>query len=305
MKQSAAVIGQGFVGGTLTTVLTERHVDVFVYDKGGVHATGGDPSRFAGIAEMAMHCEQNVPNFSRLYFVCVPTPMYEDGAADTRIVESVLAELAAVPGQRIAVVKSTVPPGSTDVWNRRFNSQGLTIVFNPEFLTEANALEDMRHQSRIVLGGPKEAMTVVRDFFQTAFPTVPILKTSHATTAEMVKYFTNIQLAVRVVLSCELHQISQALTAAGHEVDYDRVLEFAKYDKRLGGSHMNVPGAEGIMGARGHCFPKDLNALMHLARDVGADASLLESAWAKNLRLVPPEHRDWERMNGRAVSRRD
>jgi UDP-glucose 6-dehydrogenase len=67
---------------------------------------------------------------------------------------------------------------------------------------------------------------------------------------------------------------------------------------------MNVPGAEGIMGARGHCFPKDMNALIALMKQHGIEPRLLEAGWQKNLSVVPEEHRDWEKMAGRAVSTR-
>jgi len=58
-------------------------------------------------------------DFSKVYFVCLPTPMHEDGSADLTIVENVLDEIASVAGGRIAVIKSTVPPGSTERWNKK------------------------------------------------------------------------------------------------------------------------------------------------------------------------------------------
>lgn len=305
-----AVIGQGFVGGSLTTVLVERGVRVFTHDKTGRQAPGGlhpTPARGKGgpraardIRELVSGCER-VPGFSGIYFVCVPTPMFEDGAPDLSIVEGVLAELAAIPGRRTAVVKSTVPPGSTASWNARFGRTGLRVVFNPEFLTEQNALEDLRKQTRIVLGGPRPWVQDVRDVFGTAFPSVPVILTS-STEAELVKYMTNVHLMVRVVLSCELAELCDALALAGDDVDYDRCVEVARADPRLGGSHMKVPGQDGVRGARGHCFPKDLNALMHTARALGVRPTVMEAVWRKNLDVVPPEHRDWERMPGRAVS---
>lgn len=312
--KSIACIGQGFVGGSLTTVFFERGFDVYVYDKMGKISIGAKlPCLIYGVecpaksvTELVNVCEIK-PNFSGVYFVCVPTPMYDDGAADVSIVEAVLTELAQAPVNpappRIAVVKSTVPPGSTERWNKMFKSEGLHVVHNPEFLTEANALDDMRHQNRVVLGGPRPWINTVKQIFQTAFPSVPIVKTS-STTSEMVKYFTNVQLAARVVLSCELAQLCNALDAAGLNVDYDKVLEYAKYDTRLGGSHMTVPGANGIAGARGHCFPKDLCALIAVAREHSVNPTVMSAVWDKNLEVVPPEHRDWEQMAGRAVSKR-
>ncbi len=334
--KSVAVIGQGFVGGSLTTVLAERGIDVYVYDKSGKVAVGGKtPSAVTtgkrlefyphpdsykskninNVEELVCACENDdtkhgwvagieVKNFSGIYFVCLPTPMFEDGEADLSIVEGVLKELSQIPGNRIAVVKSTVPPGSTERWNELFKNTGLRVIFNPEFLTEANAIEDMRNQNRIVLGGPRPYINNVKQLFQSAFPNVPIVKTS-STTAEMVKYFTNVQLAARVVLSCELYQICDALDKNGLNIDYDKVIEYAKYDKRLGGSHMNVPGQDGVLGARGHCFPKDLNALIAIAKQNNVKPTIMQAVWEKNVEVVPPEHRDWEKMVGRAVSKRN
>lgn len=326
--KSIAVIGQGFVGGSLTTVFSERGTRVFAYDKFGRYVEGSYPinnphtktppggTSFIppaerdrstsyvsdSVAKLVAFCEMQ-QTFSKVYFVCLPTPMYEDGEADLSIVDGVLAELAACPGDRVAVVKSTVPPGSTEAWNTKFNAQGLHVVFNPEFLTEANAVNDMRNQNRIVLGGPRPHINAVKQVFQTAFPDVPIVKTS-ATTAEMVKYFTNVQLAARVVLSCELAQVCEALDKRGLNIDYDKVKEYASYDKRLGGSHMSVPGSDGIPGARGHCFPKDLNALIFLAKAIGVSPTVMSAVWEKNLEVVPVDNRDWEKMAGRAVSKK-
>lgn len=299
--KSIAVIGQGFVGGTLTTVMAERGCPVYVHDKAGTANTAtGALDHLPSIAGLVGHCEA-LKGFSGVYFVCVPTPMSKDGSADLGIVNSVLKKLAGIPGNRIAVVKSTVPPGSTERWNREFQSTGLSVVFNPEFLTEANALEDMRNQNRIILGGPRPHINVVKQVFQTAFPRVPIIKTS-STVAEMVKYFTNIQLAARVVLSCEIWQLCEAMDRGGFNVDYDKVVEYAKYDSRLGDSHMSVPGNDGYAGARGHCFPKDLAALASVAREFEIAPTVMDAVQRKNLEVVPEEARDWERMVGRAVS---
>jgi UDPglucose 6-dehydrogenase len=314
--KSIAVIGQGFVGGSITTVFAEHGIDVYTYDRLGIVASGGKKSVILAedhlpvrpvksITDLVNCCQH--PNiakqFSGIYFVCVPTPMYEDGSADTSIVESVLKELSNVPGERIAVIKSTIPPGSTEKWNKQFANTGLRIVFNPEFLREATALDDMRNQTRIILGGPRPYINKVKQLFESVFQNVPIIKTS-STTAEMVKYFINVQLATRVVLSCEFWQLCNALDNKGFNIDFDKVIEYAKYDSRLGGSHMNVPGQDGILGARGHCFPKDLAAIIAISKNLELNASLMQAVQTKNLELVPPEHRDWEKMIGRAVTKK-
>jgi UDPglucose 6-dehydrogenase len=315
---SIAVIGQGFVGGSLTTVFAERGLDVYAYDKSGRYVKGSLPSHgdlAAGypnsVKALVLDNEENgTPDFSNIYFVCLPTPMFEDGSADLSIVESVLEELASVPGERIAVVKSTVPPGTTENWNKKFGSRGLHVIFNPEFLTEANSLEDMRNQNRIILGGPRPYINKVKQVFQEAFPNVPIVKTG-STTAEMVKYVTNCHLAVKVSFANEVSQICEALDKDGFNIDYDKVVEYAKFDRRLGDTHWSVPGpvpthdGRYVRGFGGHCFPKDINALMSVARQYGVEPKVMQAAWDKNLEVRGHDDRDWEKQVGRAVSKKN
>jgi UDPglucose 6-dehydrogenase len=314
MAKAIACIGNGFVGGSLTTVFNEKGFIVYAYDKSGKYAPGAfrlgetehafmteqRPTSVTNLVEIA----EADKNFSGIYFVCLPTPMFENGACDLSIIEPVLHELANTSEERIAVIKSTIPPGTTEHWNKMFKGTGLRIIHCPEFLTEANALNDMRNQNRIVLGGPRPQINKVKQLFQTAFPTVPIIKTS-STTSEMVKYFTNIQLATRVVLSCEFNQLCEKLDNQGMNVDFDKVVEYAKYDVRLGGTHMNAQGNDGVPGARGHCFPKDLGALVFLSQKLGIVPSLMAAVQEKNLSIIPPEHRDWEKMPGRGVSKKE
>ena len=320
---SIGVIGQGFVGGSLTTVFSERGETVYVYDKAGKLANGGInafkrsiPLEYiypGSIPEFVRECE-GTSGFSGVFFVCVPTPMYEDGSPDTTIVEDVLELISVSPytadsPERIAVIKSTVPPGSTERWKNMFNDRGLNVVFNPEFLTEANAVNDMREQNRIVLGGPRPYINTVRNVFQRAFPKVPIIKTS-STTAEMVKYVTNCLLSVKVSFANEVAQICEALDADGLNIDYDKVVEYAKFDSRLGETHWSVPGpvpthdGRYVRGFGGHCFPKDINALMSVARQYGVEPIVMQAAWSKNLEVRGPDDRDWEKQLGRAVSKR-
>ena len=320
---SIGVIGQGFVGGSLTTIFSERGETVYTYDKAGKVASGGvngfkrvnfpETIYPDSIPEFVKQCEKDSA-FSGIYFVCVPTPMYEDGSPDTTIVEEVLNLISATDNgedspRRIAVVKSTVPPGSTEIWNKKFNYRGLYVVFNPEFLTEANAVNDMREQNRIVLGGPRPHINTVRNVFQRAFPKIPIFKTS-STTAEMVKYVTNCMLAVKVSFANEVAQICKALDADGLNIDYDKVVEYAKVDKRLGDSHWSVPGpvpthdGRYVRGFGGHCFPKDINGLTSVARHYKINPSVMQAAWEKNLEVRGPDDRDWEKQIGRAVSKR-
>lgn len=315
---SIGVIGQGFVGGSLTTVLSERGEKVFVFDKAGKTAPGGvstftSGKRPSSVSQFVSMCEQT-DRFSGVFFVCVPTPMYEDGSADVSIVDEVLDQIQAADGapniSRVAVIKSTVPPGSTAGWNEKYSKKGLTVIFNPEFLTEANALNDMRDQNRIVLGGPRPHINRVKQIFQKSFPKTPIVKTG-STTAEMVKYLTNCYLAVKVSFANEISQICEKLDENGYNIDYDKVIEYSKFDKRLGDTHWAVPGpvpthdGRHVRGFGGHCFPKDINAMISLSTSLGVKPTVLKAAWEKNLEVRPEEDRDWKLQIGRAVSKKE
>lgn len=306
-KNKFACIGQGFVGGSLTTVMSERGFDVFTYDKAGKVAEGG--IKFTGKANSSIsefvHEAENQVGFSKIYFVCLPTPMFEDGSCDLSIVSGVLQELANIKGERIAVVKSTVPPGSTEKWNDLFNQHGLYVIHNPEFLREATALDDMRNQDRIILGGPRPHINKVKQLYQMAFPNVKIVKTS-SSNSEMCKYVINVHLAMKVSLANEFYQICDKLSQNGHDIDYDRVIELATLDKRLGTSHWKVPSFEvddngnPLFGFSLSCFCKDINSLMAVARKNNIDPKVMSGGWEKNLEVRPG--RDWEKLVGRAVS---
>ena len=192
---------------------------------------------------------------------------------------------------KVIVVKSTVPPGTTEKWNKMYKN--ISIVFNPEFLTEANSIEDFKNQNRIIVGGGRRAATKVVRIYKKAFPKVPIIKTG-STYAEMVKYVTNCFLAMKVSFANEMYEISNAL-----DIDYDKVVEYAMYDERLGYSHWMVPGPDGDFGYGGHCFPKDVNALKSLAWSLGCSPRMLEATDSKNNDVR--NNRDWEKQKGRAV----
>lgn len=322
---SIAVIGCGYVGGSLATVFNEHGYIVYAYDKTGYLPAGGQlPNPFfiikpssdliggratenlpGSIGAFTRACEAK-KHFKKIYFVCVPTPMKKDGSADLSIVEGVLNELAACGGERTAVVKSTVPPGSTERWNAVYGPRGLHIVFNPEFLREISALDDMRNPTRILLGGQRQWTKNVKQLYLSVFPTVSVVRTS-STNAELVKYVTNCFLATKVSFANEIYQICEALDAAGLNADYDRVIECAIDDERLGRSHWRVPSfeldektGEPLLGYGGSCLTKDINALICLAKEFNVDPKVMTSAWKKNEEVRPG--RDWEKLVGRAVN---
>ena len=214
-------------------------------------------------------------------FICVPTPMDEDGSCDISIVESVINDIneAARYTDEVPVVaiKSTVAPGTTESLSKKYIN--IDIGFNPEFLTERNAIEDFKNQDRIVVGASDKAMWSICTCLKKAFPNVSIWGCK-PTEAEMVKYTANVHLSVKVSLANEISQICQKLN-----ISYDKVIELATKDKRLGDSHWNVPGPDGQPGFGGTCFPKDINALKYKAKELGIKTPVINGAWEKNLEV--------------------
>lgn len=277
------IIGQGFVGTAVFSHM-QKFFNVFAFDK--------DPTKFSNVSGLSELVEK-----VDITFLCVPTPMKKNGDCDLGIIKSALREITDCVQRMkkkdfVVVLKSTVLPGSTEKLNQEF--EGVSIVFNPEFLTEANSVEDYKRQNRIIIGGPRTATTKVKVIFEKSFPQVPIIKTS-STIAEMVKYVTNTFLATKVSFANEMHQICEGL-----DIDYDKVIEYAKIDHRLGVSHWSVPGPDGDRGFGGHCFPKDISALEFLAKELGVETTVLSAVIKKNNEVRTD--RDWEKQLGRAIS---
>jgi nucleotide sugar dehydrogenase len=282
-KETIGIIGQGFVGSAVREGM-ENHFNVIAFDK--------DPNKFSNSKSIFEVVEN-----TDMTFLCVPTPMKKSGECDLGIISSALNEISSCVSALnkdgyIVVIKSTIPPGTTENLNQIFTK--LDIVFNPEFLTEANAVNDYLNQNRIIVGGERPGSTKVKQIFAKAFPKVPIIKTS-STIAETIKYVTNTFLAMKVSYANEIYSLCQGLG-----IDYDKVIEYARYDDRLGNSHWSVPGPDGHMGYGGSCFPKDTQALIYLAKELNSPYTMLQSSWDVNLRVRPEA--DWKELKGRAVS---
>jgi len=274
------IVGQGYVG-TAIKVGFESYYDLETYDK------YSEEKSTMQLADLVESCE--------VIFVCVPTPMNKDGSCNIDVVEGVIKQINKVltdwksDKRPIVVIKSTVPPGTTEKLHKKFKN--VNVIFNPEFLTEANFIDDFKNQTRIILGGTRKGTNKLRQVYSKVFPTAHIIKT-HSTIAELVKYMTNSYLATKVSFANEMYQICEKF-----DMDYDKVVEYATLDERLGVTHWSVPGPDGDFGFGGHCLPKDLSALIEVADDL--DVDVLRSTKHTNDKVR--KDRDWEKMKGRAV----
>ena len=272
------IVGQGFVGTAIYQKF-KKYYKVFTYDL-QLKLCNSD------LEEILQRC--------KIIFVCLPTPMNKDGSCNLDILEGALKEIndQTTIDDRIVVIKSTIIPGSTDKYNNTYKN--IEIVFNPEFLTEANAIDDFENQTRILLGGSVKATTKLKQLYSAIFRNTPKIIKTDAKSAELVKYVTNTFLSTKVSFANEMYKICEAL-----DLDYDKIIEMATLDPRLGDSHWGVPGPDGDFGYGGHCFPKDLDAILSLCRDLNINTNVLKATKATNNEVR--NDRDWERQKGRAV----
>ena len=292
------IIGQGFVG----TALKEKFKDGFVvkaYDKFNKDLSVTYSNGLV-IEDTPNNSVHTLVEECNVIFICVPTPMFESGECDTRIVESVVSDVikeAEFQDRKITIViKSTVPPGTTDRLNDISKSVGVT--FSPEFLTEANAIEDFKNQNRIILGiDYVEYIEPLMHIFTNSFPNAEI-HIINSKEAEMVKYATNLFLATKVSFFNDIYAICKKL-----DINYENTIESTLSDPRIGKSHYMVPGPDGDFGYGGHCFPKDMNAILFLAENIKVPVPTIAGAHTTN--QIRRKNRDWEKMEGRAVSKKD
>jgi UDPglucose 6-dehydrogenase len=259
MSYTIGIVGKGFVGGAMY----ENFKDVF-----NVLVWDTDESK------------RNVESFEKfvqnsdIVFICVPTPMKDSGECDTSIVESVVKEISTIDRRKYVVIKSTVTPGTTE---RLSKDLSMTIGFNPEFLTEANAYNDFRFQPLIVLGaddqGINAVLSQVYSEFNTKVENAAYVVSRTTKEAELFKYLANSFLATKVIFANEFKLLCDKA-----DVDYNRIAEIAVLDKRLGKTHWKVPGPDGKLGFGGSCFPKDTSALLHYSQELDSALWLLTEA---------------------------
>jgi UDPglucose 6-dehydrogenase len=267
------IIGMGFVG-TATSKVFEKSYEILAYDKFKEPYT--DPL---------------VLKDADIVFVCVPTPMSPSGEIDYSPMHDSLKVLSEVTSNNIKkpliIIRSTAVPGTTDKLESIYP---FNFVFNPEFLREKYALEDMQNTDRVVLGANRlEDYKKAEEIYKQIFPNAKYINVDRKT-AEMVKYAANVTLIGQISIANELYQICKVLG-----IDYDKVKDIILLDKRIG-NNINVPGPDGDLGFGGKCFPKDLNALIFLSRENIYRPYLLEEIWRLNDRLR--KNRDWLNIPG-------
>lgn len=254
-KSTVGIIGNGFVGESQAFAFSPTN-EIKIFDV--------DPLKSTDTFEDVCKCD--------FVFVCVPTPM-RDGNHDLSYIMDVFSKAKKGP---IYIIKSTVLPITTKKLNDKFD---LDIIFSPEFLTERTAKLDMLTQARIIFGGERHLTTKVRELYENRFMNRHYIETD-STTAEYIKYMNNTFFATKVSLMNEFNRLGEKLG-----VDWITALYGFAADGRIGDSHLHVPGPDGKYGFGGKCFPKDINALIELAKKYDVNMNVLEAAWKTNLEV--------------------
>lgn len=296
-----SVIGSGYVGLVTGACLADvgNQVLCMDLDAGKIDRLhrGDIPIHEPGLDAVVQRCQdagrlqfstryQDAVDHADVIFIAVGTPSDEDGSADL----SHVLEAARQLGQRISrktllVVKSTVPVGTNErvretvraELERRGQRIEVAFASNPEFLKEGFAIEDFMRPDRIVVGidgaddGSRETFRAIYAPFNRNHDRVLFMDVR---AAEFTKYAANCMLAVRISFMNELANLAERLG-----VDIENVRRGIGSDPRIGPQFLYAGAGFG-----GSCFPKDLRALIHTAREAGEPAELMRSAQHVNTR---------------------
>jgi nucleotide sugar dehydrogenase len=274
-KLKIGFIGQGWIGKNYADDFEERKYDIVRYDR----------STYPENKDQIKECD--------VVFIAVPTPTTPKGF-DYSIVENVLSLIGK---GKIAVIKSTILPGTTEKLQKKYKN--IFVFHSPEFLMEKTAAYEARHPERNIVGVPKmdkkniEAAKKVLS----VLPKAPFEKIMYVKEAEMVKYIGNNFLYTKVVFFNIMFDFIKK-----QKLNYENIREAVSFDPRIGGSHTTVVHNSGHTrkagrGAGGHCFIKDMEALCEgydkvLGKDFGY--KVLESLKNKNYDLLVNSKKDLE-----------
>ena len=260
-KLKLGIVGHGFVGKATDWGFNKR-VDKYIVD----------PRHNTVVKDLKAFKPDMV-------FICVPTPMQDDGNQDSSIIETVIKELKIHCPDTIKIVKSTVLPSILE----KLQLLEPNLVYNPEFLREKHANEDFIKSDMIIFGGNRNISSKVSK----AYKDHSRCKTREhlfvdLKTAALIKYSINTFLASKVIFFNELYSVFESL---GVTDSWESITDIISRDKRIGKSHMSVPGHDGRKGFGGACFPKDSMALVKYAEENNTELNLLKTAIKTNNKI--------------------
>jgi UDPglucose 6-dehydrogenase len=273
-KINVGFIGQGFIGKNMADDYEKRGYSVVRYSL--------DPE-YVNNRPKLKACE--------VIFLAVPTPTTPTGFD----LSTVKVALKDVPAGAIAVIKSTIVPGSTQALQKEFPD--ITVLHSPEFLREKSAAEDTAHPQRNIVGIPEDTPEV-RAKAQLVLDSLPPATYSAITSsvnAECIKYVGNTYLYTKMLFMNIAYDFVNSVGG-----DWEAVRDAVSKDSRIGSSHM-TPVYDDGRGAGGHCFPKDFEAFIETFRSLGADGgtlSVLEAMRDKNNQLLVDSAKDLDLLHG-------
>lgn len=253
MMLKLAIIGWGFVGKAVDYGFNNPKVEKCIID----------PLLGTNISLL----KSFVPDVT---FVCVPTPMGEDGKINSSILDETVTYLEKnISG--LIVVKSTVTP---DI----IREYGKSVVYNPEFLTEKSANEDFVNPIMHIFGGFYENTKVLEQIYQQYSNCKPC-PVYHMTRkdASLVKYGINSYLASKVIWFNQFYDVVNAADG-----NFGKIVSAITTDARVGTSHTTVPGFDTRRGFGSACFSKDIPAFIKFAENIEQDFTILKEVWNSN-----------------------
>lgn len=247
MKFKVAIIGYGVVGKAMHRLFPKA----LIYDKKKGLRKRASTYRDINKADVA--------------FVCVPTPTKADGHCDVSIVEEVVAKLKTP----LIIIRSTIIPGTTDYLKKKYRKR---IVFCPEYLGETaeHPLRDPRSRSFLILGGEKDDTNKAIEVFQQVYNASIKIRQMTALEAEVAKYLENRHIAFKVAECNEAYDFCQKLG-----VDYNNIREAVFQDDSRMSPYWTFVYPDN-RGFESKCIPKDVEAIVAKARDLGCPMKITE-----------------------------
>lgn len=238
------IFGVGMVGGALKRYFEKSgKYQLYLYDK----------KSLGSIDEL---------NKADFIYVCLPTPYIEGKGCDTSLIENGIKQLT---GEKIVIIKSTVVPGTTEVFQEKFPQH--KFLFNPEFLTEVTADEDMQNPDRQIVGYTKQSYNVAKAVLQ-QLPLAPYEKIVPSKVAELTKYAGNTWFAVKVAMNNELYDLAKKIGFS--EQEWEQMVDGLAADRRVGRTHLTIMHKD-KRGYFGKCLPKDTKALLEFSKMNGVN----------------------------------
>ena len=282
-----SVIGCGYVGlvsgvcfadsGHIVTCIDndEKKIQLLKDNKVPIYEPGLDELLLKNVRSNNLRFDLNINENirdSEIVFIAVGTPTGENGEANLSFIHQCANEIAEfISPNTFIIIKSTVPVGTCDevedIITKKSKHSKFTVVSNPEFLREGNAINDFINPDRIVIGiNDQKNRKRMIDLYKNISSEDKILFTSRRS-SELIKYASNSMLAMRIIFINEIADLCEKVGA--------NVTDIAKgigLDKRIG-PYFLEPGP----GFGGSCFPKDARALIESGKKYDAPQTLLES----------------------------